>query len=316
MMKHSAIAAFLLLLLANAAFADEPETCGAETLLEPFAFSFISAAIVLVSAAVGLAYMASKIREDPRLSLWAKDEAYNLIITAFLFAATIAFVAGACQISAAYSEVQPFEAASNYIDALTANSGLSLVRSLTLRSINDQLSATKYKYFGAVPIGGSGAGLQAAYRAHSAQKEILIDLYMPILASLQAQKFILQGIEWVSLSVLLPFAFILRIIPFTREYGNIFLALFFALYVIVPTMYVMSAEAFSEIVKNPGDWGSDEIFTFNTYTVDAKGAIYGETVLYKIGSTIPQAVFIPNIVMIVAVTAAISLSKGLRALAV
>ena len=39
------------------------------------------------------------------------------------------------------------------------------------------------------------------------------------------------------------------------------------------------------------------------------------TTFYKIGSTIPQAIFLPNLVIIVAVTCIMAVSKALRAIA-
>lgn len=41
-----------------------------------------------------------------------------------------------------------------------------------------------------------------------------------------------------------------------------------------------------------------------------------DTLFYRIGSTLPQAIFLPNLAIIVAITCAMALSKALRAVEV
>jgi hypothetical protein len=155
-------------------------------------------------------------------------------------------------------------------------------------------------------------------KAYSAHREYLIDLYLPILASLNAQKFVLQGISWMGAYVLLPFAFVLRLVPPTREFGNMLIALFFGLYIVVPTMYAMSGAVFLQNVVKNAPYEVTTLEKFHSFGLDnsiVPKADPRETILYKIGSTIPQAIFLPNIVIIVAVSSIMALSKALRAIA-
>ena len=279
------------------------------------ALSFITIAFMLVTSAIALTFMYSKLREDAAAGIWAKDEAYNLLISVLLCVGILAFFSGSCQIAESYSGMDPFDASQNYLRTLTQANGVNILRDLTYGSINNQLDATYYLYIGFTPFFGNGVAGRANMRAHSALKEFLMDLYIPMLASLNAQLYILQGIQWVASSILLPFAFVMRLVPPTREFGNMLIALFFGLYIVVPTMYAMSGKVFLEITDETQPWdcvACNDIF--HSYGLDSE--MGKGTTFYRIGSTIPQAVFLPNLVIIVTVTCVMSLSKALRAIAV
>jgi hypothetical protein len=323
--------AMFLLLSVTAAWAAVPYVddgsgvkpiCGVSSFNESSgdAISFISLAFALVSFAIALAYMYSKAREDPAMGVWAKDEAYNLIISLLLFVGVLIFFTASCEIAKGYSKGNPITASQQYIDRLISTNGLDMLRTLTFDSITNQLDATKYLYTGLTPFWGGGVALRANRKAYSAHREYLIDLYLPILASLNAQKFVLQGIAWVGAYVLLPFAFVMRLVPPTREFGNMLIALFFGLYIVVPTMYAMSGQVFmSEVVNKEVPYTTDSsLQKFHSFGLDnsqTPPADIKSTVFYRIGSTLPQAIFLPNIVIIVAVSSIMALSKALRAIA-
>lgn len=315
--------------LASAACPTSPKTYAEVCSIESFddcegGTQFIAIAFLLVSLSIALAYMYSHFRQDAAVGVWAKDEAYNLVISVFLFAGVIAFFQASCFLAQEYADANPFESATAYLDRLASANGMSVLRTLTYRSLDDQFRATQFWYFGMTPFSGAGVGEYANYRSHSAHKEFLIDLYIPMLASLNAQKQVLQAIQWVGASLLLPFAFVMRLIPPTRDFGNILIAIFFAIYIVVPTLYAMSGHTFEKIVSS-AQCVKCEVHNFYSYGIDGgdaanggagSGATWQNAALYKIGSTIPQAIFLPNLVIIVAVTCAMSLSKALKAIAV
>ncbi|VVC01821.1 Uncharacterised protein [uncultured archaeon] len=278
---------------------------------------WISLAFMLTSAMIAAAYMYSKAREDPRTEVWAKDEAFNLIISVFLFIGLLLFFTGACSVAYDYAGENPFAASRNYLNGLLRANGVNMLRELTYGSISDQLSATWYLYTGIPPVYGTGLAGKANMRAFSAQKEFLIDLYLPAVASLTAQLYLIDAIQWVGAYVLLPFGFVMRLVPFTRDFGNIFIALFFGLYIIVPTMFAMSAGVFREITSRPiPECAECSVEMFYSYRIDPGGATSVNTVFYRIGSTLPQAIFIPNLILIVTVTCVMAIWKALRATAV
>jgi|GEM_PF-915319 len=332
-MKAFAKFAFALLALAipacSAAAPPLPSYTGANSTctVESFATAgggeavyFIAMAFALVSFAIGLAYMYSKVREDPATGVWAKDEAYNLVISALLFAGILVFFSGACSIAQGYAgNKSPIAASQMYLDSLLQSNGLNVLKGLQSDSLQNQLDATKYYYLGLSPFWGDGIAMRANRKAYSAQREYLIDLYLPIVASLTAQKYVLQGIAWMGASVLLPFAFVLRLVPPTREFGNMLLALFFGMYIVAPTMYAMSASVFATNVMNSTAYSVTSLQKFQSYALDnsqTPPADIKSTVFYRIGSVLPQAIFIPNLVIIVTVTSIMALSKALRAIAI
>jgi len=285
------------------------------------AVSFIALAFMLVSLCIGLAYMYSKFREDPQMGVWAKDEAFNLVVSLLLFAGVLLFFSASCSLAQGYSQGNPISISQQYLDSLISANGLNMLKTLTSDSITNQLDATKYLYTGLTPFWGDGVAMKANRKAHSAHREYLIDLYLPIIASLTAQKYVITGIAWMGAYVLLPFAFVMRLIPPTRDFGNVLIALFFGLYIVVPTIYAMSGQVFLQNVANaPTPYTTDpSLEKFCSYGLDNQQAPCGpskDTVLYRIGSTIPQAVFLPNLAIIVAVSCIMALSKALRAIAV
>jgi len=294
---------------------DYLDVCGVQSFDVNGGMEFISIAFAIVSFSIGLAYMYSKLKEDPKIGVWAKDEAYNLLISVLMFAGLIVFFTGSCRIAQAFSGDNPFAAADNYIAGLSNSNGMGLLQDLTRDSLEDQKKATAYLYIGMAPFTGSGAAEDAHWKAFSAHKEMVIDLYLPMIASLNAQRYILQAIQWVGAGILLPFAFIMRLIPPTREFGNVLIAIFFGLYIVVPTLYVMSAQAYSEVLKNPVVISDPPANNFYSYGIEDGYNTFQSARFYRIGSTIPQAVFIPNLVIIVTITCITSLSKALRAMA-
>ncbi|MFA6908033.1 MAG: hypothetical protein WC263_04360 [Candidatus Micrarchaeia archaeon] len=329
-MKANARFAFALLALAvSACFATAPdpptymETCGVDSFATAGggeALSFIAIAFAIVSFAIGLAYMYSKVREDPATGVWAKDEAYNLVVSLLLFAGILVFFTGACSIAQSYAgNKSPITASQMYLDALLQSNGLNVLKELESDSLRNQLDATKYSYLGLSPFWGGGVAVRANRKSYSAQREYLIDLYLPIVASLTAQKYVLQGIAWMGASVLLPFAFVLRLVPPTREFGNMLLALFFGMYIVAPTMYAMSAQVFADNVMNTTPYSVTSLQKFQSYGLDNSQAAPSDikaTVFYRIGSVLPQAIFIPNLVILVTVTSIMAVSKALRAIAI
>jgi len=290
---------------------------------------------MLVAAMIALAYMHSKVRMDAQTEMWAKDEAKNLAISVLLFACIFVFFSGSCMLAMQYTKnavnpsssddgMSPFSAAKSYMNNLLENNGKSVLRALTKMSINDQKAATKFSYLGAAPFWGTGVGPDANRRALSSHKELVIDIYLPIVASLTAQKYLLDAMQWVGASLLLPFAFVMRLIPFTREFGNFLIAIFFGIYIVVPFMYALSGAVFTNDILGPGSHGywnnpnnnyKDNFYSYGLDGGDKATMSTEDTVLFRIGSTIPQAVFIPNLVLVVGITCIMAMSKALHAIA-
>jgi hypothetical protein len=288
---------------------------------------FIIQILVLVTLMISLSYMYGKFKPDPRFELWAKDEVGNLVISIFLFVLIIAFFQGTCDFVKNLGNPPfgkpPVEVAINHLNFLIKTNGLSVLRELTFGSLNNQFQGTWYFFFGLTPFSGSGVALKANQRALSAHKEMVIDLYLPILASLMAQRYILETSNWIGLSLMLPFAFIMRLFPLTRDYGNILISIFLVVYIIAPTLYALSAQVFEKIISSPKNCINCDVYNFYVYSLD-EGSGYGggansnatweNSKSFRLGSIIPQAVFVPNLIIVISITAIMSFSKTLKSL--
>ncbi|MFA5105836.1 MAG: hypothetical protein WC506_02650 [Candidatus Micrarchaeia archaeon] len=311
--------ALSLFLLATAAFAQTgnsyTQSC-AFSIAGSAAQSVLPLVFMLVVLMISLAYVFGHGFHQPNIELWAKDEFANVIISAVFLVGIFAFFSLGCAVTdsidqgAVSTGSSPFIIVYKYLDDLGTNYGMSTVEYLTKNSINQQYAATAYLYLGAPIVGGWGVANKANYKAFSQQNELLIDLAMPAIASLRIQRSIFVFIEQMSFSVLLPLALILRVFPFTREYGNFAIALVFGLYIVLPLTYVLFANVHYNYVKsNPNLFiGSSSVYSGD--------AALSETYWYKLGLLFPQAVLFPNIAIVIVTAAIMSLSRAFRAIAV
>ncbi len=308
-----------LMLLPGAAFAQSQNSyissC-AFSIVGSTAQSVLPLVFMLVVVLISLAYVFGHGLHYPSMEVWAKDEFANLIISAVFVVGIFAFFSLGCVVTNTVDQgvimtgTTPFTIIYNYLDDLGNNYGMSTVTYLTKNSINQQYAATAYLYVGFPIIGGYGVAQKAYYKARSQQNELLIDLAMPAIASLRIQRSIFVFIEQMSFSVLLPLALILRVLPFTRDYGNFAIALVFGLYIVLPMTYVLFANVHYNYVKS-----HPEQFLGNS-------AVYGNDVAvpeaywYKLGILFPQAILFPNIAIVIVTAAIMSLSRAFRAIAV
>lgn len=289
---------------------------------------WIGMAFMLTVLLVALAYMLGKGSEDEQVQVWAKDEVFALGVSALIVAGVVAFTIGSCLTLSAisnqdgmgqYQSANPFSSSYRYLDAL-ASRGLSSIESQTKQGLQKQLDATAYLYVGLPTLTSTGVPLKASRKALAQHQEMVIDIMLPLVVSLKAQRAALQIIEIVGLAIMLPFAIIMRIVPFTRNAGNFMLAAVFCMFVIVPAVYVLSASAWKGIESPQGGSvlvSDPQAFSFDDRAIGA--ACDGEGVdcpLYRIASLIPQAIFMPNLVIVVFITCTMALSRALGALPV
>lgn len=288
---------------------------------------WIGMAFMLTMGMIALAYMFGKGSEDEKLQVWARDEIFAVGIAALVVAGAIAFTMGSCAVLSSfssqeglgqYASANPFSSSYRYLDDLS-RVGLRGVEVQTKQSLQKQLDATAFLYIGLPTIESTGVPIKASKKALAAHQEMVIDIVLPLVVSLKAQKAALQIIEIIGLGVLLPFAVIMRIIPFTRNAGNLMLAVVFSLYVVAPATYVLGAAAWKN-VQSPQEGASVLVSdpAVLSFSDRALGAACDESdcALYQIGALIPQAVFMPNLAIVIIMTCAMALSRALQALPV
>lgn len=308
----------LLLLLVPIASADligSGMTClGTEIALATSYNSPLLLAALGIAALIAIAYMASQMMEKPEWSVWAKTEAVSLGWSLVLIGAVMGGFVASCGLAGALVPglpvgATPAMAAADYLDSLTANYGLPLASQMVKSSIDAQLGAMYYAYFG-VPVlpGAGGLAYRANKRAWASQWDLLADLYIPLLFSLQAQKMALTILVPGIVGMLLPAALLLRMIFITRDVGNLLIAFCFALYFAFPLMYVLSAQATEAVVNQLG--GGSAANPLGSLAL-AKDRVVGDA-FQRVGFLATQAILFPNLALVVVVTMTMALNKALK----
>lgn len=316
-LKPVAKIAFALLVLLAGARADlvgSSLTCAGQQLQLASSFnSPLLAAGLLVALLIGLVYMISQMVEKPEWSVWSKNEAVTLGWSVLLIAAVMGAFTVSCGLSGAMfpqypSGTTPAQMAVEHLDALSANFGLPLAKDMVSQSIDAQLDAMHYAYFG-VPVlpGGGGLAYRANKRAWSSQWDLLFDLYMPLLFSLQAQKMAMGVLLPGIIGILLPAALLLRMIFVTRDVGNFLIALCFALYFALPLMYVISFAATDSVVAGLGGNVSNPFGTLSA----ARDKVVGDA-FQRVGFLATQAILFPNLALVVVITMTMAINKALK----
>ena len=182
---------FVLLLLMGLAFAADT-TEENPYILE--GIGMIISAIALVMAIIGIAFMLSKVFLNTRLEVWAKSEAFNLLISILI----VALIPGLLLVTNTVIETSleedgvkrdPFEIAYIYLDDLSSVEGLETAQDLLIGSYENQFRATKYFFLGSLGIwGGAGKEYMADYISKSVHQEMLLNFAMLGVVSLTIQK--------------------------------------------------------------------------------------------------------------------------------
>ena len=297
----------------------------------------ILSVLLIMGILIALAYMLSQVFQKPELSVWSKSELVTLGFSMVLILGVVGAFGLSCEISnrmlfsdsrgfanaasgvapsgTANPLLSPAARAEQYIDQLTQVYGLRLATDLARGAINDQFGSLAYAYWSVPVLNGGGLAYKANQRAWSAQKDILIDLYMPMLVSLQVQKFLLSIAVTGTLTILLPAALLLRTFFFSRDIGNLLIALSFSIFFALPLVYSFGYEASAnlqnQLCPNPSVCGPLNPF-------GQLGVAYDAVVTdsyQRIGFISTQAILIPNLALVVMVTMTMALNKALRGFA-
>ena len=325
-MERGKIALALLLALCSASAAayvgdGEGDACFAD-FADNDATVWIGMAFMLTVGLVALAHMFGNASDNEQMKVWAKDEVFSLGVAAVVVVAVVAFTIGSCEVLSAitndaaimgeYATSSPFISSYRYLDDLST-SGIGSVETLVKQSLQKQLDATAFLYIGVPTLKSTGVPLRESRKALSAHQEMVMDIMLPLVVSLHAQKYALQLIEIVGMSVLLPFAVIMRIVPFTRNAGNFMLAGVFCLYVFVPATYALGGAAWNNMDPEGVLVSYPQVFSFQDRAL-GEACTLENCQLYKISSMIPQAIFMPNLALVIFMSGTMALSRALAAL--
>ena len=246
---------------------------------------------------VAFAYMASQAFQRFEWELWAKNSGVQVLVAlALVFGVNVVILAGCAASEELIGPGQDmFTASNNYLEDLVYSKGFPLIYSLTEASLQNQLEAINFKFTSNPLTGGSGIARSAGEKTKANAQDAIVNMLMPLIASLSAQQLILRAVQNLIIPVFLPFAFVLRVFSQTRTVGDYMIAICLGLSVVLPLTYVMNI-----IIADTIDL-STLISPYMASDPDLK--------LVQVTSLIPQALFLPNLTIVVTVSFIMSFSK-------
>ncbi len=267
----------------------------------------IIAATMLAILIIAFAYMVSQVLERQELAFWAKTEAQNLLISAMLIGVVLAaFGVGCSVLTAQAGTSSPFAAVDGFLQKMYNEHGLGLTSELISRSMDDQLRAVSYIYWSVPVLGGKGIAYKANWRAVSQHREMVADLQLPILVSLQVQRLAFMMLNQAVFSALLPAAILFRMLFITRDVGNFLIALSFGIFFAMPLVYLMAYQAYDKL-PTPADIEVD-------FAPDSPKML--GSALLRIGYLAPAAILVPNLALVLVISFTMAASKALKGIGV
>ncbi|MFH1393444.1 MAG: hypothetical protein ABII71_02525 [Candidatus Micrarchaeota archaeon] len=237
----------ILLLICNAAFAQYIDF-----------MPVVPAVAIIVGILLGAVQMAATSLSNPRLMAWFKTELRELIGGIFLIAIIMGVFITSNTVSIALTgESDYMGVAINTIEntltdgsigvdraykdviraATKVKAGASYMPTLSIPLWVVTLAYTTSPYAGITPIISS-----LGMAAHALTNVIFI--YEGLL-------LVLKFLAVVSPSILLPFSFCMRLIPFTRKIGNTLIAISIAAMVLLPFSIIMMGEINESVIDYP-----------------------------------------------------------------
>jgi len=252
---------------------------------------------------IALAYMASQAFQKREWETWARSAGFQL---GFSFAVLVGInlLLLSCSWLSYQLTMNPatndpgqdlYVASGSYLNRLVSYNGFVLVGTLTGESIQNQLEAINFKFTSTPWAGGHGSAKDAGEKTKANAQDTLTNMLMPMIASLYAQQVILQAVADFAIPLALPLAFILRLFPQTRGSADQLLAIVVGFAGILPLTYVLNMHIAASI--NP----SDILAPLAKADVDLH--------LGQLAPLISQAVFLPNLTIVLTVSFIMAFSK-------
>ncbi len=184
------------------------------------------------------------------LEAWVKTESYQLVVSCFIAASMILIADTACWISwdlssdAGAGGANAFTIAINFVD-IHYEKTLDAIQNLYfIRLWLDYLSS----YY--VMMATNPQFLVQRFPGLSSIAQnlnTLVTIFSILAGNLMVQRIILQTIEQIGFTLVLPVGLVLRIIPFTRDAGSFLIAVAFGFYIVFPLTYVMANQVLSAL---------------------------------------------------------------------
>ncbi len=283
----------------------------------------IYAIIGLTIALVAIAYMAGSAYAKPEWTVWARSEGITLAWSIVLVGIILAAFGASCSLSnlmlggQGLASVEgggafttPAMRASHYMGNLLNDYGISIASQLVRSSINDQMNSLNYAYWSIPVFDGGGLAYSANQRAWATSKDLLADIYIPLMVSIMVQKLLMDIAIPGVFAVILPAAIMLRMLFLTRDVGNLLLALSFAVYFALPLTYVFFFDATAAVQQNLFTGSTPEQPFGSSFSL-GYDSIIGDS-MQRVGFMAPQAILARNLALVVTVSMTMALHKAFR----
>ncbi len=302
----------------------------------------IYAIIGLTIAMIAIVYMAGQAYSKAEWTVWARTEAVTLAWSIALVAVILSAFGASCTLSnlmlggttqtapvlsssggtayvsagglyASQSQehnLTPAGRASLYMGDLLNNYGVTVASQLVQSSVHDQMGSLGYAYWSIPVFDGGGLAYQANQRAWATDKDLVADIYLPLMVSIMAQKLLMDLLVPGVFSILLPAAIMLRMFFLSRDIGNLLLALSFALFFALPMCYVFFYDATATVQQTIFTGSTIEQPFGNEFTLGYDNII-GDS-MQRVGFMATQAIIAPNLALVVLVSMTMALHKAFK----
>ncbi|MFH1306233.1 MAG: hypothetical protein ABIH83_01070 [Candidatus Micrarchaeota archaeon] len=267
--------------------------------------------LIMAFLCVG-AYMIGKAFSKPEFVVWGASEGVTLVWSILLIIGVLAAFIFSCELSQKIAEINnpnksPAHMATLGLNDLNNKFGITIAKDLQEDAIHDMFEGMYYAYWSIPAMDGGGLAYRANKRAWATQREVLIDIYLPLSYLLHAQELFLEILMPGVIAIILPAALFFRMLFVTRDVGNILIALSFSIYFAFPLVYLL---AFSATENMTADFEGDEKNPFEKMSL-AKDMVVGDA-FQKIGYLAAVAVLLPNLALVIVITMTMSLYKAMR----
>ena len=237
--------AFILFLMANLAFAVEPIDLTLAVPLVAVIVAISLAAISMLAVSIG----------DPRLEAWTKTELRELLAGVILIALITGFFISSNGISIALTgEDNYIEVSTNILDEWLSNYDASFM--YIIRAATKIRTAATYSPYMNIPLWY----VSISYSTNPlGGVGILLGTMNLTAQGLTNAIFIAEGIRLLVVfmeiavpTILLPLAFCMRLIPFTRRLGNTMISICIAGMVFLPFSIIL-ADSLNDLINFPDD---------------------------------------------------------------
>ncbi len=336
-MKLRFLFAILLAITSSFALACVESSIG--NLLRGETSFYLGVAFMTVVLIISLSYAYSTVTHNAHASLFSKEELFHVLISVLLVIGIGGFMYFGCSIFASVldysfsapllnvqassipssncysSSDSPQTLALCYLTK-TRDRAYSYVNLAMEKNIQNEMGSTASVGVVIPVLGSTTVPLSSWKKAFAAQYETMsMSFAMPALISLNLQVlFLTMNLQLIQF--LIPAALILRVLPGTRMFGNMLIALCIVLYVIVPFLYALN--------------GAMDDLVFRDYYFCQKyaGAVYdqyldsdvaapltscdSQTGYFALARLMPHAFFLPNLVLAIAITFLSGIAKALK----